>query len=217
MGKLASDGRTVTLPEVGQFIGFSPCLGIEVLSVGVKPNKHGGVAANWRCIYWSPPCFSPWRRLTSIGNQWPPSLRFPTVPSLQLSCICGAITVRGRQPTHSLKPRWLVQALYLLWDRLWTCQTDSNFCLFSEHSAPLGCLPCEFTLWPVRCYSTGCYACLKSWSFYISPLIHVYCIITYLIITCTKHFPDICSSQRFSVLSKRDSTSLICNHFLEPP
>lgn len=86
--------------------------------MGVKPNKHRRSRAKWRCIYWSPLCFSPRWRLTSIRNQQPPSFCFPTVPSLQLSCICGAITVRGRQQTHSLQSCWLERALYLLWDRL---------------------------------------------------------------------------------------------------
>ena len=137
-------------------LAFPPCLGIEVQSAGVKPNKHGGVGAKWRCIYWSPLCFSPRWRLTSIRNQQPPSLCVPAVPSPQLSCICGAVTVRGTQQTHSLQPCWLEGALYLLWDRLWTCQTDSYFCLFSQRTALLGCLSMGVC---TRCYSTRCYFC----------------------------------------------------------
>lgn len=71
--------------------------------------------------------------------------------------------MRGRQQTHSLQSCWLERALYLLWDRLWTCQTDSYFCYFCSARLRLG--NCECALWPARCYSTCsvCHSALWEW------------------------------------------------------
>lgn len=82
--------------------------------------------------------FFPWRRLRSPPYHRPPSSCSPTVPSLQLPCICGAVTVRGGLQKYSLQFCGLDLELYLLWDRLWTCQTDSYFCF------PLSCSRCNW-------------------------------------------------------------------------
>lgn len=55
----AREWWTVILHEVGEFIGFPPCLGIEVQSVGVKPNKHGAVCAKLEMYLLKPPLFFP--------------------------------------------------------------------------------------------------------------------------------------------------------------
>lgn len=127
----------------------------EIQSIGVTSHKHGTVVARWKRVSWSPFCFFP-----LDGGSFPlviKSLPFPTAPSLQLYCICGAITVRGRQETHSLQSCWLGWTLYLLWDTLWTCQIDSYFCLFLQSLALCRCLStwaCTLTSWGVSVHGT---------------------------------------------------------------
>lgn len=119
----------------GAFDGFWVVPSSEIHALGVVSYKHERVGAKWRCISWNP---------LTINSRF-----FPTAPSQQLYCICGAITVRGRQQTRSSQSRWLGWTLYLLWDTLWT-HISVYFCsLWLWVSVPLH----ERALWPARC---GC-------------------------------------------------------------
>lgn len=113
------------------------CLGTEMQSMGVKTNKHPGDGARRRCFCQSTLCFHPVAEAhVPSYNQQPPSSCFPAVPSLQLSCICGAIPVRGGRQKYSLQSRGFgAGALFALGQTL----DSSNILIFLLISQLLCC------------------------------------------------------------------------------